>query len=57
MKNKDFYRRANDGYSQGCEFLDSEAGKACWGGGEEKELIPTTSWAVAKEVNSLGIEK
>lgn len=41
---------------KGVNFL-TEAGKACWGGGEEKELITATSWAVAKEVNSLEIEK
>ena len=42
---------------KGVNFLTLKQGKACWGGREEKDLIITTSWAVAKEVNSLDIEK
>lgn len=57
MKNKQFYCRANDGYSQGYEFLTLKQGKARWSRSEEKDLITTTSWAAAKEVNSLEIEK
>ena len=43
---------------KGVNFLTLKQGKAGWGGREEKDLIITTSWAVvAKEVNSLEIEK